>query len=53
MNKVDYIVLVGITFFSFYIVWKKKKKKKKINFDKEISELKNAIEIATTSCETS
>ena len=46
MNKVDYIVLVGISFFSFYIVWKKKNKKK-INFDKEISELKNAIEIAT------
>ena len=52
MNKVDYIVLVGITFFSFYIVWKKKVRKK-INFDKEISELKNAIEIATSSSETS
>ena len=46
MNKVDYIVLVGISFFSFYIVWKKKNKKKK-NFDKEIPELKNAIKIAT------
>ena len=47
MNKADYIVLVGITFFSLYIVWKKKSKKKEINFDKEISDLKNAIEIAT------
>ena len=53
MKKADYIVLVGITFFSFYIIWKKKNRKKIINFDKEISELKNAIEIATTSSETS
>ena len=50
MNKADYIVLVGITFFSFYIIWKKKAKKKEINFDKEISDLENAIKIATNSC---
>ena len=49
MNKADYIVLVGITFFSFYIIWRKKAKKKEINFDKEISDLKNAVEIARTS----
>ena len=50
MNKADYIVLVGLTFFSFYIVWSKKKKKK-INFDKEISELENAVKLAAdTSC---
>ena len=49
MNKADYIVLVGITFFSFYIVWKKKAKKKEYNFDKEISDLENAIEIARNS----
>ena len=41
MNKVDYIILVAATFFSFYIIWKDKKKN---NFDKEIHDLKNAIE---------
>ena len=50
MNKADYIVLVGLTFFSFYVVWKKKIKKKEIDFDKEISELKNAVEIAANTC---
>ena len=50
MNKADYIVLVGLTFFSFYVVWKKKTKKKEIDFDKEISELKNAVEIAANTC---
>ena len=44
MNKVDYIILIAATFFSFYIIWKKKDKKKKNNFDKEIFDLKNAIE---------
>ena len=46
MNKADYIVLVGIIFFSFYFVWRKKKTKKEIDFNKEVSELKNAVEIA-------
>ena len=46
MNKADYIVLVGLTFFSFYIVWRKKTKKKTVNFDKEINELENAVEFA-------
>ena len=46
MNKVDYIVLVAVTFFSFYFWRKKKTKKKEINFDKEIFELKNAVESA-------
>ena len=50
MNKADYIVLVTLTFFSFYIVWSKKTKKKQINFDKEISELENAVKLATDSC---
>ena len=50
MNKADYIVLVGITFFSFYIIWRKKSKKKEIDFDKEISDLKNAVEITANSC---
>ena len=46
MNKADYIVLVGLTFFSFYVVWKKKTKKKGINFDKEIVKLENAVKAA-------
>ena len=50
MNKADYIVLVGLTFFSFYIVWRKKTKKKDINFDKEITELENAVKVAANSC---
>ena len=50
MNKADYIVLVGLTFFSFYIVWRKKTKKKEINFEKEISELENAVKVAANSC---
>ena len=50
MNKADYIVLVGLTFFSFYIIWNKKTKKKEINFEKEISELENAVEVAANSC---
>ena len=48
MNKVDYIVLVAATLFSFYIVWKRKDRKKKNNFDKEILNLKNAVEFAAT-----
>ena len=50
MNKADYIVLVGLSFFSFYLVWKKKTKKKEINFDKEIIELENAVKVAANSC---
>ena len=50
MNKADYIVLVGLSFFSFYIVWRKKSKKKEINFEKEISELENAVKVAANSC---
>ena len=50
MNKADYIVLVGLAFFSFYIIWSKKTKKKKINFEKEISELENTVEVAANSC---
>ena len=49
MNKADYIVLVGLTFFSFYVVWRKKTKKKEINFDKEIFELENAVKAAADS----
>ena len=48
MNKVDYIVLVAATLFSFYIVWKRKDRKKKNNFDKEILDLKNVVEFAAT-----
>ena len=44
MNKVDYIVLVAATFFSFYFMWKRQDKKKKNNFDKEVLDLKNAVE---------
>ena len=50
MNKADYIVLVGITFFSFYIIWRKKPKKKEYNFDQEISNLKDAVKNAKNSC---
>ena len=52
MNKVDYVVLVGFTFFSFYLVWKKKTKKKEINFDEEIVKLENAVKFsaAKNSC---
>ena len=50
MNKADYIVLVGLTFFSFYVVWKKKTKKKEINFDEEIVKLENAVKVAANSC---
>ena len=46
MNKVDYIVLVAATFFSFYIIWKGKDRRKKINFEKEILDLKDAVELA-------
>ena len=49
MNKADYIVLVGIIFFSLYFWRKKKTKKEEINFDKEIFELKNAVEAAANS----
>ena len=44
MNKVDYVVLVAATFFSFYIIWNRKDKRKKKIFDKEILDLKNAVE---------
>ena len=50
MNKADYIVLVGLSFFSFYLVWRKKTKKKEINFEKEIIELENAVKVAANSC---
>ena len=46
MNKVDYIVLAAVSFFSFYIIWKRKDKRKKKNFEKEILDLKNAVESA-------
>ena len=46
MNKVDYIVFVAVTFFSFYVIWKRKDKKKKNNFEQEILDLKNAVEFA-------
>ena len=46
MNKADYIVLVGLSFFSFYLVWKKKTKKKRVNFDEEIIKLENAVKVA-------
>ena len=46
MNKVDYIVLAAATFFSFYIMWKRQDKKKRKKFEKEILELKNAVEFA-------
>ena len=44
MNKVDYIILVGVSFFSFFIIWKRKDRKKKINFEEEILNLENAVE---------
>ena len=47
MNKVDYVVLVAATFFSFYIIWNRKDKKKKNIFEKEVIDLKNAIESFT------
>ena len=53
MNKADYIVLVGVIFFSFYFWRKKNTKKKEINFDKEILELKNAVEATAKTCKTS
>ena len=46
MNKVDYIVFVAVTFFSFCIIWKRRDKKKKNNFEREILDLKNAVEFA-------
>ena len=46
MNKADYIVLVTVTFLSFYMVWKRQDKKKRKKFEKEILELKNAVEFA-------
>ena len=46
MNKVDYIVFVAVTFFSFYIIWRRRDKKKKNNFEREILDLKNAVEFA-------
>ena len=44
MNKVDYIVLVAASVFSIFIIWKQKEKKKENNFEKEILNLKNAVE---------
>ena len=46
MNKVDYIVLVTATFFSFFIIWKREHKKKKDYFGEEIRNLENAVEFA-------
>ena len=46
MNKVDYIVFVAVTFFSFYVIWQRRDKKKKKNFEREILELKNAVKFA-------
>ena len=46
MNKVDYIVIVAATFFSFFIIWKQRHKKKKDNFGEEIVNLENAVEFA-------
>ena len=48
MNKVDYVVLVVATFFSFYFMWKQQDKKKKNNFDKEVLDLKNAVEFTVS-----
>ena len=44
MNKVDYIILVAVSFFSVFIIWKRKDRKKKINFKEEIVNLENAVE---------
>ena len=44
MNKVDYIILVGVSFFSFFIIWKRRDRKKKNNLEEEILNLKNAVE---------
>ena len=44
MNKKDYVVLVGASFFSIFIFWKKLKRKKENNFEEEILNLKNAVE---------
>ena len=44
MNKVDYVILVAVSLFSFFIIWKRKDRKKKINFEQEILNLENAVE---------
>ena len=46
MNKINYAIFAGFSLFSFYLIWKQRDKKKKNNFEKEISELKNAIDFA-------
>ena len=43
MNKVDYIILVSVSFLSFFIIWKRKDRKKKVNFEEEIQDLENAV----------
>ena len=47
MNKVDYIILAGLSFFSFFIIWKRKdREKKKLEFEEEILNLENAVKFA-------
>ena len=42
MNKVGYIALVSVSFFTFFII-RKWKEKKKDRFEEEIFNLKNAV----------
>ena len=43
MNKVDYVILATVSFFCFFIIWKRKDRKKKNNFEQEILNLENAV----------
>ena len=43
MNKVGYIALVGVSFFTFFII-RKLKEKKEDRFEEEICNLKNAVD---------
>ena len=47
MNKANYIALVGVTFFTFFII-RKWKEKKKDRFEEEIFNLKNAVDSTVT-----
>ena len=43
MENADYIALVSVSFFTFFIIWKWKEKKKD-RFEEEIFNLKNAVD---------
>ena len=47
MNKAGYIALVGVSFFTFFIICKLKKKEDRFEedrFEEEICNLKNAVD---------